>query len=138
MYENAYDVSKVLSRATISDLRRGPEETRVKNCRPFCKKCFFRIQKNTQKNREFSAVPQMINGRPLIHLMVLTKRKERKMDRPFTLARPSSIKLNKTITISKQFHLSFKQLIGFMAMILSTASAVNIVVNTCKQKSRQV
>jgi len=50
----------------------------------------FRVQPNTTKT------------------YVHTSRNERKMDRPLTFDRPSSIKLRKTITTSKQFHLSLR------------------------------
>jgi len=37
-----------------------------------------------------------------------TNRKDRSMDRPLTFDKPNSIKLKKTITTSKQFHLSLR------------------------------
>jgi len=54
------------------------------------------------------------------------------MESPLTFANPSSTRLSITITMSKQFHLSWRYLIRPRAMIFKAASAANIVVNTCK------
>jgi len=37
-----------------------------------------------------------------------TNRNERRIDRPLTFDKPNSIKLKKTMTMSKQFHLSLR------------------------------
>ena len=64
----------------------------------------------------------------------LTSRKLLKMDSPLTLDSPSSNRLKRTMTASKQFHLSLTYLIIPSAIIFKVTSAVNIAVKTCVEK----
>jgi hypothetical protein len=78
----------------------------------------------------------MLKFPKIVEWMVRTNLNDRSIDRPLTFASPNSTRLRRTMTISKQFHLSFRYLTIPSASIFKRASAVNMVVKTCHRSKR--
>ena len=66
-----------------------------------------------------------------------TRRKDLRMDSPLTLASPSSTRLKTTMTMSKQFQRSCRYVYRPRANTFSTASAVKMAVNTCRNTHKR-